>query len=575
MKFKIHNTEAFDIDLIEKDIQNGITELHIIANTSDVPQKLNIVISWQMPDIGVHATWSPCNYKNKEIGPEWSGFERSCAMSSAPIYVDVSYDDMNRQTIACADCKNTVEMHTGVIEETGCLDCVVKIFVDYTVSHYETVIRIDKRNIPFHIAIDDVRKWWETFDGYTPAIVPSAAYDPVYSTWYSFHQQINVDEIVAECIYFSKLGCKTIIVDDGWQTDNNERGYDYCGDWCPTQSKIQDMKSFVDAVHETGMKFMLWYSVPYVGACSKVYDKFKDKMLCRREEDDGQTYVVDPRYPEIREYLIGLYKKAVVEWGLDGFKLDFVDSFKQSDVFKEGMDYISVYDAVDRLLKDVISTLQAIKPDILIEFRQSYMGPLMRTFGNMIRSFDCPADSWANGVNTLALRLTSGDTAVHSDMVMWNYKECAEMAAFQLYRTLFSVPQISVRANLMDEKQAEMVIRYLQLWGTYRDVLLFGEMMYKGYVNNYLYVSAKKDKTQVGAVYSGRIAYIDMPTDEIVLFNTSLDDNVIIDAKNAGEYNCYIFDCCGNEISKQKLNLNKLSVVYNVPINGAIILNKC
>lgn len=382
-------------------------------------------------------------------------------------------------------------------------------------------------------------------------------------------------EIINECKYFSQLGCKTIIIDDGWQTDNNERGYDYCGDWCPTHSKILDMKAFVDAVHDTGMKFMLWYSVPYVGAYSKVYAKFKDKMLCRREEDAGQTYVVDPRYPEIREYLIDLYKQAVVEWGLDGFKLDFVDSFKQSDVVKEGMDYISVYDAVDRLLKDVISALQAIKPDILIEFRQSYMGPLMRTFGNMIRSFDCPADSWANGVNTLALRLTSGNTAVHSDMVMWNYKECAEMAAFQLYRTLFSVPQISVRANLLDEKQAQMVKRYLQLWGQYREVLLSGDMMYKGYVNNYLYVSAKKGNTQVGAVYSGRIAYIDAPTDEIVLMNTSLDSDVIIDVQNAGEYNCYIFDCCGNELSKRKMKLNELSIVHNVPINGTIILNKC
>ena len=575
MKYKVQNTEVFNVELKENIVQDKITEIHIVADTINAPQKLNIVLSWQTPVVGIHATWSPGNYKNKEVGPVWVPFERSCAMSLSPVYVDLSYDDMNRQTIACADCKNTVEMHTGVIEENGCLDCVVKISVDYAVSHYETIIRIDQRNVPFDIAIDDVRKWWETFEGYTPAVVPEAAYDPVYSTWYSFHQKIDVSEILEECKYFSELGCKTLIVDDGWETDNTERGYSYCGDWYPTLTKVPDMKAFVQAVHDTGMKFVLWYSVPFVGAYSKAYAKFKDKILCRREGDDGEAYVVDPRYPEIREYLIGTYKQAVLEWGIDGFKLDFVDSFIQSDVVKEGMDYTSVYDAVERLLKDVICTLQAIKPDILIEFRQSYIGPLMRTFGNMLRSFDCPADSFANGMNTLALRLTSGHTAVHSDMVMWNYKESAEMAAFQLYRTMFSVPQISVRANLLDKQQAEMVKRYLRLWNEYKDVLLFGKMMYKGYVNNYLYVSARNEKVQAGAIYSGRIAYIDVPTEEIVIFNVSLDNNIIIDVKNAGEYLCHIYDCCGNELRKQKVNMNELAIIHSVPVNGTIVLNKC
>ena len=95
--------------------------------------------------------------------------------------------------------------------------------------------------------------------------MPDTAKSPLYSAWYSFHQQIDVPAIVEECRFFGKLGCKSLIVDDGWQTDNNARGYAYCGDWEPTPAKIPDMKAFVDAVHETGLKFVLWYSVPFVG----------------------------------------------------------------------------------------------------------------------------------------------------------------------------------------------------------------------------------------------------------------------------------------------------------------------
>lgn len=573
MKYNIKNTKEFEVSMTEVELQKDVCVLHVIAVTKESAKKLKLEIGWQIPNIGIHATWSPGNYKNKEIVPDWGSFETSCAMSLAPVFADVSYDDHNKQTIACSDGKNRVQMHTGVIEESGYLDCVVMIDVDYAVSRYEVDIRIDSRDLPFYEVIDDVRKWWEGYDGYHPATVPASAYMPVYSTWYSFHQEIDISAILNECKHFAGLGCKTVIIDDGWQTDNTARGYDYCGDWRPTNAKIPNMRDFVDAVHETGMKLMLWYSVPYVGAYSEAYAQFKDKMLCKRD-DACETYVVDPRYPEVRYYLIEMYKQAVLDWGLDGFKLDFVDAFIQSDEVKEGMDYVSVYDAVDRLLKDVIRTLQALKPDILIEFRQSYMGPVMRTFGNMIRSYDCPNDSWSNGMNTLALRMTSGETAVHSDMVMWNYDESAEMAAFQLTRTLFSVPQISVRYQRLTKEQMDMVKHYLGLWTKYRETLLLGKMLYKGYANNYPYVSARDEVVQVGAVYAGKIAYIEVPTKEIVLFNASMENQIILDVKSAGSYLCNIYDCCGHQMRSETLYLNNMTIVDDVPVNGTLILKR-
>ena len=572
MKYQIVHKGNFNITVKDEVISDGITILHIKANTDGEKEKLKFKVKWIIPNIGIHTVWSPGKYNNKEVVPDWGDYVKSCAMSLAPVYSDVAYDDKNKQTIACSDAKNTVEIHTGVIEENACLDCVVKISVDYAVSDYEVDIRIDRREIPFYEAVDAVRDWWEGYEGFEPAAVPEAAYEPVYSTWYSFHQHVDVAEIVKQCEYFSKLGCKTIIVDDGWQTDNNKRGYDYCGDWQVTDTKISDMKDFVDAVHKTGMKFMLWYSVPYVGEYSSAYEKFKDKMLYKQGPEECKTYVVDPRYPEIRAYLIGLYKQAVLDWGLDGFKLDFVDSFKQSDVVKEGMDYTSVYDAVDRLLKDVMKTLKELKPDILIEFRQSYIGPLMRTFGNMFRSLDCPCDSWTNGMNTLALRMTSKDTAVHSDMVMWNYDETAEEAAFQLTRVLFSVPQISVKEELMDERQKTMVKRYLEIWNRYRETLMFGKMLYKGYANNFPYVSARSEGVQIGAIYGGKIAYIEEATSEIVLINSSLDTEVFVNVKGAGKYKCNVYDCCGIQKAEYEVDLSRPELLTAIPVNGSVVM---
>ena len=558
---------GFKAGYTEKELSGGVKLLHLRA-VNDTPSKLELKLEWNTPDIGVNACYSPMGYQNKKIRPNWGGYVGSNAMSSAPVFSNLAYDDSNRMTLACSDAKNSVKFRSGVVEESAEFVNTVLINVDCLVTDYECDIRIDTRDIPFYKCVEDVSKWWETYDGYEPIKVPDTAKSPLYSAWYSFHQQIDVPAIVEECRFFGKLGCKSLIVDDGWQTDNNARGYAYCGDWEPTPAKIPDMKAFVDAVHETGLKFVLWYSVPFVGLHSKAYERFKGKFLEGRWND---TFTLDPRYPEVREYLINIYRNAVLDWGLDGFKLDFIDSFRQSDVVKEGMDYVSVYDAVDRLMKDVMRELTKLNPEILIEFRQSYMGPLMRTFGNMIRSGDCPNDSYQNRLNTLSLRMTSGNTAVHSDMVMWNYDEPVELAAFQLTHVLFSVPQISVRHDRMPGSHAKMVKTYLDFWTRHRDVLLDGEMFYKNYASDYTYVSSKKDGVQVGAVYAGRFAYINEPTEKIIVVNASLENEVVFDCKDPGAYSYEVFDCLGEKISDggfESLGFARVPV----PVNGRVEL---
>ncbi len=573
--YKLTSNAAFTASFTISSPIDGLTNIHVTAKALAEPSKLELRLNWQTPAIGVHAEWSPLNYRAKTVKPSWGGFESSNATTSAPVFANVAYDDTNKMTIACSDSKNAVRIRSGAIERVAMLQNDVIINVDCNITDYEADIRIDTREIPFYRAVADVAKWWETYDGYAPIFVPEEARSPIYSTWYSYLKNIDADAIVADCEYFAKLGCKAVIVDDGWQTsDYHTGGYDYCGDWEVTDSKGLDMKSFVDAVHSTGMKFILWYAVPFFGIHSKAYERFKDKMLAN-DVNHGNTYIIDPRYPEVREYLIGIYKKAVLDWGLDGFKLDFIDYFKQSSEVKPGMDYVSVYDAVDRLMKDVMTTLKALNPEILIEFRQKYIGPLMRSFGNMLRVSDCPNDSFSNRLGTLSLRLTSGETAVHSDMVQWHPDEPVELAAFQLTNILFSVPQISVRHDKIPESHRRMLEFYLGFWTKYRFALLDGELSLKNYAGDWSFVSAKADNTTVGVVYSGRIAAISEPTDEIVLVNASLEREIIIDAPALGRYDYTVVNCMGETVARGELDTVEAGLTrIAVPVNGAVMMRK-
>ena len=94
--------------------------------------------------------------------------------------------------------------------------------------------------------------------------------------------------------------------------------------------------------------------------------------------------------------------------------------------------------------------LKKEKQDILIEFRQRYIGPSIRRYGNIFRVCDCPDSGISNRVGIVDLRLLSGNTAVHSDMLMWNKEEKAEIAALQVIDCLFGTMQFSVRLDSMN-----------------------------------------------------------------------------------------------------------------------------
>ena len=166
-----------------------------------------------------------------------------------------------------------------------------------------------------------------------------------------------------------------------------------------------------------------------------------------------------------------------------------------------GRDILSLPLAVDTLLSDVMARLRKLKPEILIEFRQSYIGPAIRKYGNMFRAADCPADVLSNRVRTLDLRLLSGNTAVHSDMLEWNMSTPVESAALQILNILFSVPQISIRFADLPEDHRKMVRFWLDFARDNKDVLLKGELFPYHPELNYPLVIAKNDAKQVAAVY--------------------------------------------------------------------------
>lgn len=551
-----------------------VVTLRLTAAVPALPPKLSL--TWSCKAIDVQGLWHPAAERSRALVPDWWEGFASRSASSAPVVCLYGIRGNNVLSFACSDVMNPLKLHAGLNEETASFHCSVTLFSEpgAPLAFYEARLRLDSRRIPYFQALAGVADWWAGFSGHEPAPVPDTAREPMYSTWYSFHQQLTSEAVEAECRLAAELGCKAVIVDDGWQTSDAARGYAYCGDWKASAGKIPDMKSHVAAVQESGLKYMLWYAVPFIGRHSRVWESFKDKLLYFHEGFGAG--VADPRFPEVREYLTGIYEQALLEWNLDGFKLDFVDSFyalpEDAGRTDGGRDTASVPVAVDLLLGGIINRLRRLKPDILIEFRQSYTGPLMRKYGNMFRAGDCPNDAVQNRIKTIDIRLICGNTAAHSDMLMWNLEESAAGAALQFINILFAVPQISVRLVELPQSHMEMLAFWLGFWREHRDVLLEGS--FEPWHPELLYplVIARNSRKLIAAAYLDMVIPLsgELPEEVLVVNGTLLTRLVLELERDAGLRRVIIRDCQGNTVSQVLAAMGMGIHVLEVPAAGVI-----
>lgn len=507
----------------------------IVSIVMDAPQpcapaRFNVYFTF--PQKGAFNTWTSDVSCGTHLDPFWGGSNNSSALAfRMPLYEYFDDNDTNRLTIACSESFRRVEAALGVMEE-GCDICSELRFfreAEAPMSHYETKILLDGRRVFWGKTIQDGVKWMMEEKGLQALEAPEAAFEPLYSTWYQFHQNVTDKAVAEECKLAAELGMKTVILDDGWQTEDGNRGYAFCGDWKPTPKKFPDMASHVAAVQKLGMKYMIWYSVPYVGFNSEAYAKFEGKYLYN--EHGMGCSVLDPRFPEVREHLVNLYVNALKDWNLDGFKLDFIDSFGlrgEDPAVKEnyaGRDIMNVNEAVNVLMKEVSSALKAIKPDILLEFRQQYIGPAIRQYGNMFRAADCPGNAKDNRMRIASLRLTSGTTAVHSDMIEWNLKETPENVGRAIINALFGVIQYSAMLRDIPQEHLEVMQKWIAFADEHRETLLQSEFRPHHPELGYPVIEAESDTERIVAVYQ---------------------DNVVVEAAPRGK-RLYILNASGSE----------------------------
>lgn len=531
---------------------------------------------WFLPQRGIHHVWSA---GADHYGIPWWTEYASELTKDLPLYAYMDADDGNRLTVACSETVRRVSLRTPILEEDMGFQCAFILFREpqqEALAEYAVEFRFDRRRRFYGETIQDGVAWMEASAGLRPLEAPDAAFEPLYSTWYDFHQHVSAEALERECARAEKLGMKSVILDDGWQIDlpDEERrawtGYRYAGDWKPGHG-FPDMAAHVGRVQGLGFRYLVWFSVPLVGCKTANDRRFGDKFL--PGEFNGAR-ALDPRFPEVRDHLVSTLVEAVREWKLDGLKLDFLEHFKAvegEDPIRpgDGRDIASVPLAAKALLDALIPRLKSVNPGILIEFRQSYVGPAMRQYGNMLRATDCPLSMTENRTRIARLRLTSGGTAVHSDMLEWREDETTESAARCVLNSIFGVVQYSVHLDRLPADHLRMIGHWIRFSREHRKALVRGRFRPHGPAFGYPLLEGESADERIFGVYQRGLTVRTGPLDRpVIVLNATDDSRLSLDLP--GEATLATFDTCGSPSENQTLAPGLNRVV--VPRSGFVVI---
>ena len=151
---------------------------------------------------------------------------------------------------------------------------------------------------------------------------PKAAYDAVWCAW-GYERDCTIQLIVDTLPKVRELGLKWAVIDDGWQ--NN------VGDWKVSTVRYPggetDMRNLVKTFNSYGLEARLWWTPLAVAPGADLLHDHTDMLLLNKEgavENVSwwNSFYLCPGYQPTVDYMVGLVRKFIGDWGYAGLKID-------------------------------------------------------------------------------------------------------------------------------------------------------------------------------------------------------------------------------------------------------------
>ncbi|MEV4555688.1 glycoside hydrolase family 36 protein [Kitasatospora sp. NPDC049285] len=539
----------------------GVVLIEVESGEEDV----RLRAEWQVPCTGATGYWTP-NTNARWLPPSWAAPREASLPKGAPVGSLVGPGDAALCTFAVGEPVRPVSIGEGAVEETG--------RYSWWVEHDgpKLSLRLDLSNRHFADTVRESADWWATL---VPVrAVPDAAFEPVFCTWYALHLAMTAADVESLAELAAPLGFGSLIVDDGWQTDERTRSYATTGDWEPAPRAFPDFAGHVRRIQALGLNYLLWHALPFAGDRSRAAEALAGHTLAHLPQ--LETHVLDPRSAAVRAYQVERLAAAVERHGADGLKIDFIDTFaRPADTGSPDADCATVAEGVQKLLAALDARLRATRPEVLVEHRQGYTGPGLWPYATMVRAVDCPLGAVENRVRIADLRLTAGPLAVHADPLTWHPAERPERIAVLLQSVLFATAQVSVDLAAQSADQLTALAFWLSVMREHRDLLQRGELRPHRPELAYPVIEARHGARRAFGRYAPLPLRVDGEWELLLVANADQDTLVRLEFDRApGPVELLVQDCLGGTVARARTPVGAAELSVRVPTGGLLTVRR-
>ena len=482
---------------------------------------------FSVPILDMHGYWVP-ESRTPSTKIVWVIESKSAGQRAFPFIAFFNSRQINRLSAGLTNLTDDARILAKMNQEKCTYDITIEVALGKDSQDFELII--DQRP---QVWTDSLADWRKALALPLPEF-PEGAWEPVFCTWYAVHAAVTQDWVEKNAEVASRLGFRTLIIDDGWCFDVMKRvspetistWYEMIGDWFLSEKKFPDFENHRKRVQAMGMKYLLWVAPFLIGAKSELYKQLAD--IVKPEYHEG-CYTFDSSRKEAAKLLLGKMKHVIQDYGLDGLKVDFLDYIFPNMEEPRGED-------TTHFIQELARTIREVKKDALIEFRQAYATPGMLAYGTQFRAGDVPFDFIDNFHRLAQIRISVGDgVPVHADPAYWHPQESPENISRHMIASLAGVPMLSMDLLAISETEQKIIRHWLGFYQAHRETFNYGkwDVTYHQSGTAYAMVSNEKesiiilhDSTRIGEALAKAAKHV-------FVLNLSPDELPLAGAKTA------------------------------------------
>ncbi len=482
---------------------------------------------FSVPILDMHGYWVP-ESRTPSTKIVWVIESKSAGQRAFPFIAFFNSRQINRLSAGLTNLTDDARILAKMNQEKCTYDITIEVALGKDSQDFELVI--DQRP---QVWTDSLADWRKALALPLPEF-PEGAWEPVFCTWYAVHAAVTQDWVEKNAEVASRLGFRTLIIDDGWCFDVMKRvspetistWYEMIGDWFLSEKKFPDFENHRKRVQAMGMKYLLWVAPFLIGAKSELYKQLAD--IVKPEYHEG-CYTFDSSRKEAAKLLLGKMKHVIQDYGLDGLKVDFLDYIFPNMEEPRGED-------TTHFIQELARTIREVKKDALIEFRQAYATPGMLAYGTQFRAGDVPFDFIDNFHRLAQIRISVGDgVPVHADPAYWHPQESPVNISRHMIASLAGVPMLSMDLLAISETEQKIIRHWLGFYQAHRETFNYGKWDVTYHQSGTAYAMVSNERESIIILHdSARIGEaLAKAAKHVFVLNLSPDELPLAGAKTA------------------------------------------